>query len=304
MNEAVEIAPGVAHLLIGFVNVYFVGEAGASGWTLVDSGIPRSAPLIRAAAQRRYGAQPPQAIVLTHGHFDHAGSALRLADEWNVPVYAHRLELPYLSGRASYPPPDPTIGGAIAFISRFMPRGGLDITPRIKGLPAGTQVPGMDGWRCCFTPGHSPGHVAFFRDADRTLLAGDAVATVNMDSWTGMISKAQEMARAGAPFTCDWQQALESVRRLAELHPRVLACGHGVPMTGSTVSADLQAFSEHVTPPAHGRYAAQPAQTDGTGVVWLPPAPADALPVVAAAAMLGLVGLAAARMKRGRGSGR
>jgi glyoxylase-like metal-dependent hydrolase (beta-lactamase superfamily II) len=42
--------------------------------------------------------------VLTHGHFDHVGSVIELADYWNVPVYAHKLELPYLVGQMDYPP--------------------------------------------------------------------------------------------------------------------------------------------------------------------------------------------------------
>ena len=53
----------------------------------------------------------PAAILLTHGHFDHVGALKTLAEEWDVPVYAHTLELPYLTGRSSYPPPDPSVGG-------------------------------------------------------------------------------------------------------------------------------------------------------------------------------------------------
>ena len=65
--------------------------------------------LISPTAPAEGAGAPPEAIVLTHGHFDHAGSALQLAEYWDVPIYAHRLEMPYLTGKADYPPPDPTI---------------------------------------------------------------------------------------------------------------------------------------------------------------------------------------------------
>src|SRR5207302_11450207 len=105
------IAPDVGWLPISFVNVYFLGPRGGP-WILVDTGLPGNAGNIVAAAEAHFGADvKPEAIILTHGHFDHAGSAHTLAQKWNVPIYAHRLELPYVSGRARYPAKDPTVGG-------------------------------------------------------------------------------------------------------------------------------------------------------------------------------------------------
>ncbi|MDQ6698569.1 MAG: MBL fold metallo-hydrolase, partial [Acidobacteriota bacterium] len=102
-----EIATGVARLPVSIANVYFVGEPGS--WTLVDAGTPDRAKQIKAAAESRFGpGAKPTAIILTHGHFDHAGSARDLAGMWNVPVYAHPLEFPFLKGRSAYPPKDPT----------------------------------------------------------------------------------------------------------------------------------------------------------------------------------------------------
>src|SRR5437764_4264871 len=83
-----EIAPELAVVPMLIANAYLAGNA--RSWVLVDSGVPGSHRPIRRAAAKRFGpGARPQAIVLTHGHRDHAGSAGVLADEWGVPVYVH-----------------------------------------------------------------------------------------------------------------------------------------------------------------------------------------------------------------------
>ena len=117
-----DIAPGVAGLRILFVNVFGISQNDGS-WTLIDAGIPMSSSRIRKWAEATFG-NAPSAIVLTHGHFDHAGSAKDLADHWNVPVYAHQMEAPFLDGRQHYPPPDPSVGGGVmATLSPLYPKG-------------------------------------------------------------------------------------------------------------------------------------------------------------------------------------
>ena len=148
MTTITRIAPDVGWLAVSFVNVYFLGRPGRS-WVLVDTGLPGRANQIIDAAEARFSAGArPEAIVLTHGHFDHAGSALPLAEYWDVPIYAHELELPYLDGRSSYPPPDPTVGGGLmATLSRFYPRGPIDVRP-VAYRPAeveSLETPGGNG---------------------------------------------------------------------------------------------------------------------------------------------------------------
>lgn len=290
MQTITRIAPDVGWLPVSFVNVYFVGRPG-SPWVLVDTGLPGRANQISEAAEARFGAGArPGAIILTHGHFDHAGSAEELAERWDVPIYAHRLELPYLTGQSAYPPPDPTIGGAIAFLSRFMPSKPYDFGTRVRELKP-DNVPEFSDWQWLATPGHSPGHISLFRTSDGVLLAGDAFATMDMDSWTGLITGKRVLARGGAPFNSDWDATRSSVRRLAELRPNIVGCGHGIPISEGGVPERLRRFAEHFRAPRSGRYIRQPAHTDEHGVVSVPPAPFDPVPFATAASLL-LVGIA------------
>lgn len=287
-----EIAPGVGNLPITIGNVYFIGEPGQP-WTLVDTGTPGSTKKIVAAAEARYGKDVrPQAILLTHGHTDHVGSAPALADLWNVSVYSHPLEMPYLTGKSNYPPKDPTVGGAMAMLSRVFPMDMTDLTSWLEPLPEGGIVPHLSDWEWFWTPGHSPGHVSYFRKSDGTLLVGDAFVTVNSDSLSALITKKPEISLPPTPFTCDWQAADESVQLLASLRPATIGCGHGVPLSGPTVADDLNHFADHFAPPAHGRYVGSPAQTDRNGVVSVPPPAPDPLPmqVIALAGAAAVVG--------------
>jgi glyoxylase-like metal-dependent hydrolase (beta-lactamase superfamily II) len=274
-----ELSPDLARLRIGFVNVYFIGrpaEGSPSSWVLVDAGLSIGATQILSVAAERFGEESrPAAIVLTHGHFDHVGALDALLGVWDVPIYAHTLELPFLAGRADYPPPDPTVGGGVmARLSPLFPERGIDLDGRVHPLPATGEIPGLPGWRWIHTPGHSPGHLSLFRAADRVLIAGDAVTTTKPESMFSVLTQQQELHGPPAYFTIDWDHAHRSVERLAALHPRTIASGHGAPLSGDGVADDLIALArdfEERARPKHGRYVAQPALTDEHGIVSLPP---------------------------------
>ncbi|HSF40056.1 MAG TPA: MBL fold metallo-hydrolase, partial [Thermoanaerobaculia bacterium] len=105
-GSVLAVAPDVACLQLSLVNVFLVGapRAGDRSWVLVDTGMPTSKEAILRTASARFGqGARPSAIVLTHGHFDHVGTVHALAEQWDVPIYAHRLEMPYLTGRSDYP---------------------------------------------------------------------------------------------------------------------------------------------------------------------------------------------------------
>jgi glyoxylase-like metal-dependent hydrolase (beta-lactamase superfamily II) len=300
MTGFTEVAPDLAFMRCAMVNIAALGNR--SGWVLLDAGLAGYGPAIRAAAESRFGpAVPPEAIVLTHGHFDHVGSLENLLATWDVPVYAHRLEMPYLTGRSPYPPPDPLVGrGAMALLSRAYPRGPIDLGARVRPLPLDGTVPGAPGWRWIHTPGHTAGHVALFRAADRALLSADALITTKQESVMAVMTQRREMHGPPAYYTPDWDHARDSVRALARLSPEHLVPGHGQPWSGIDMRRELDTLArrfDELERPRFGRYAKQPAIADESGVVMLP---SDPLPAVlaGAGAMIAAAGVVWVTSKR------
>jgi glyoxylase-like metal-dependent hydrolase (beta-lactamase superfamily II) len=293
--QAERIAKGVYRLRTIMVNVFFVETAGG-GWMLVDTGLPGCSGSIRREAMRLFG-RPPEGILLTHGHFDHVGALPALAEQWRVPVYAHPLERPYVTGLSPYPPPDPTVGGgAQSWLSPLFPRGPIDLDGKFHMLPDRGHVPGLAGWQWLLTCGHSPGHVSFFRQSDRTLIAGDAVVTTKQESMVNVALQTEVVWRPPAYYTCDWAAARRSVEIIAALEPEVLATGHGHALRGPAMRAALRDLVDDFDAcmPDHGRYIPYPAVTDERGVVHVPPRVGLAPGQIAAAAAIAAAAIGAA----------
>ena len=232
-------------------NVYFVRSG--SSWVVIDAGWAKDASRIERAACSLFGADSrPSAILLTHCHPDHAGSALSLARAWGCAVHMHPDELPIATADfatmvASAGPLDRYL---ILPLLRAMGRRRREAVLARSSLgdaastfEAGAGVPGLAGWEAIPTPGHTPGHVSYFRPSDRVLISGDALVTLKVNSWAGLLL--QRPGLSGPPWYTTWspRATKESIERLARLEPTVLASGHGQPMTGAGTAEALSAYA-------------------------------------------------------------
>jgi glyoxylase-like metal-dependent hydrolase (beta-lactamase superfamily II) len=255
-----QAAPHVKGLRNVMVNLFFVDSVDApSSWVLIDAGLPAAGPTILYEAERLFGRDnPPKAIILTHGHFDHIGGLPFLLRRWQSPVYAHANELPFLNEGELYPPPDPSVGGGIlAGSSTLYPRSAGPLPRAVLSLPEDGAVPGLPDWRWIASPGHTPGHVSLWREGDRVLISGDAIISTRQESLLSVWSQKIEVRPPPAYFTPDWKAAYDSMRRLRDLDPFILASGHGLPLKGERWRRELDTLLRDFPRrglPSEGRY--------------------------------------------------
>lgn len=255
----VEVTKDVFYYTDQIANVAFIGNRNSDQWVLIDAGLPYGADKILEVAEKRFGkGSRPKAILLTHGHFDHVGGLVDLVKKWRVPVYAHPLEMPYLTGKESYPIPDGTVeGGLLAKISPIYPNEPIHLGDNVQQFPAHGGVPFLEEWRWIHTPGHSPGHVSFFREEDGILIVGDAFITVRQDSFYNVLVQKQEVNGPPRYLTTDWDAAKKSVETLAKLPIKIVIPGHGQAMYGEKLKDGLRTLVENfeeLAIPDYGRY--------------------------------------------------
>jgi glyoxylase-like metal-dependent hydrolase (beta-lactamase superfamily II) len=241
------VVPDVYCFPVQIVNVYFIGDPDRpKEWVLVDAGMPESEEKILEEAEERFGENNhPKAVVLTHGHFDHVGALVELAEKWNVPVYVHEKELPYVTGKQEYMDPDPKVdGGMVAKMSKMYPTKPVDISEYVRTLPADGSIPPLPEWEWIHTPGHTPGHISLFRRKDKTLIAGDAFVTVQQESLYKVIKQEKEISGPPRYLTPDWKEAESSVKKLAALDPETAGTGHGWPVRGDFLHTGLQDLAD------------------------------------------------------------
>lgn len=220
-------ARGVWRVRLAWTQTYVLADG--ADFMLVDSGLRGERARLLAALEEQ-NLTRCRGLLLTHGHCDHAGNAAFLQQHFGAPVWAHQKEAPFLETRRTYAPrgfrgltPQGAMfaGGEFVFpVARLGLDGYLHEGEEIE-TPAGN-------WRVLHTPGHTQGHISFWRESDGALLSGDAL--LNIIPFTS-----RNGVSIPAPLF-NWNNAavFKSARRLATLEPRVLLPGHGPPMAERT----------------------------------------------------------------------
>ena len=104
----------------------------------------------------------------------------------------------------------------MSLLSPIYPRGPINLGNRLRPLSTDLGLPELPGWTLMHTPGHTPGHVSFFRPADRLLLPGDAFCTTKPESFfEAAVAQQAELHGPPSYFTSDWDAARRSVQQLA-----------------------------------------------------------------------------------------
>jgi glyoxylase-like metal-dependent hydrolase (beta-lactamase superfamily II) len=208
--SARELAPGVVILPVTVrdsINAYLIGDV------LLDAGARQSAGRLRKMLSGRKVASH----ALTHVHPDHQGSTDELCKKLG-------LELSVPAGEVKEMEAGEIPGGASSVPARFMRAVAAGPGhPVTTGLVPGDEV---GGFTVIATPGHSPDHIALFRESDRVLIAGDALRNFNYATGGPKF----ELPFPG--FSIDPDQARRSATELIDLRPSLVAFGHGSPIGG------------------------------------------------------------------------
>jgi hydroxyacylglutathione hydrolase len=216
-----QLAPGVG-MLSGWppnaINVYLLGEV------LLDAGTRRSERRI----MRQIAGREVTAHALTHAHPDHQGSSHAVCARLGIPLWCGQGDVPAMET------PGGVAGSSPASWATFVQRRFWVGPPHpvARVLVEGDDVA---GFTVLETPGHSPGHLAYWRESDRVLILGDVLN--NMNLLTGIPG----LHEPPAAFTPDPPRNRASARRLAELRPRLSCFGHGAPLRDPGRLADFVA---------------------------------------------------------------
>jgi len=189
------------------INTYLVGDV------LIDSGARFDGNVILSELRGR----EVNAHAITHAHGDHQGSSKLVCDTLGVPYWVPENDVDKAEDpqRIREQQPDALIN--TLFFKIFAGPG----RPVDRRLTEGDEV---GGFAVLDTPGHSRGHVSYWRESDRTLILGDVLA--NLDIYTG-IPGLGEPKKAVTP---DPVRNRESIGRLGELEPALVLFGHGAPL--------------------------------------------------------------------------
>lgn len=195
-----QLADGVWQLK-GFppnnINVYVLGDV------LIDAGLA----IDRKRILKQVAGRTISAHALTHAHFDHYGASHAVCQALSIPFWVGEKDVEAVES-----------GKMVGLGDRMLPAARAQKVSRV--LKEGDEV---GGFTVLDTPGHSPGHVSYWRESDRTLVCGDVMWGYNPFRMGGPIME---------PFSFvspDHRKNRESARRLAGLNPALICFGHGKP---------------------------------------------------------------------------
>jgi hydroxyacylglutathione hydrolase len=218
-----QIAPDVFHIPLSprdGVNAYLIGDV------LVDTGLPTSAGKLGKAVKEK----GVKTIALTHAHGDHGGSARKLKDEFGLSVWVGTNDRDATeAGKAVKK--DPFNAPGLSIVAGAL--GDFKAVPVDRVLNEGDEL--AAGFTVLDTPGHSPGHVSFWRAEDKTLICGDVFFNMHI------LTTVPGLRQPPGPFTVNPKQNRDSERKLAELRPNVVGFGHG-PVITENAAAKLGDF--------------------------------------------------------------
>ena len=186
-------------------NVYLIGDV------LIDAATRWGGGRIL----RQLGDRKLSMLALTHAHPDHQGCARMICERYAIPLACHARDVATMEGERPMQPDH-------LFMRSFSPLWAGQAFPVTRILQEGEEV---GGFRVIHAPGHTPGHVILFREGDRVAVIGDLMSSMNLAlTWRGL-------REPPALFCTDQQENRRSIRRLAELEPRLLCFGHGPPLS-------------------------------------------------------------------------
>lgn len=245
--DVLEVAPQVHFVEASHTN--FVLIVDGDEVTVVDSGYPKDRSLVEASV-RQIGRSLSDvaAMLLTHAHVDHIGSAEWMRQDFGVPTHCHTDEAAQARGELEQRISERDLlvrlwrPGVLMFVLNVVAKGGLNPTHMTEVTTfsdgAHLDVPGHPVG--VHTPGHTSGHVGFHLPDHGVLLTGDALITV--DVWDRS-DRGPQVIRA--PFNHDHDQAVESLQRFEALDAQAVIPGHGRPYRGSPAQAVQEARRRH-----------------------------------------------------------
>jgi hydroxyacylglutathione hydrolase len=219
-----QLAEGV-HQLRGWppnaINVYLAGDV------LIDAGTRQAERRI----MRQLAGHEVAAHALTHAHPDHQGSSHAICERLRIPLWCGQGDVPAMEA------PDGVAGSSPTTWATFVQRRFWvgPAHPVSRALLEGDEVA---GFTVLETPGHSPGHVSYWRESDGVLIVGDVLFNVNL------LTGVPGLHAPPAAFTPDPRRNRDSARRIAQLRPRMACFGHGPPLRDPGVLADFVARLE------------------------------------------------------------